>query len=103
MDICGEGGEDGAGVVGAYFVYGASVRHHDQRTLAPNEFVGGGVVGAASWERRSHVGGEEEEEKGVEEDVEEGEEEGTEMGEEGEGKVWKAKRTLRKLVFLSLR
>ncbi len=31
--------------MGAYIFYAASKRHHDQGTLASNEFVGDGVIG----------------------------------------------------------
>lgn len=55
------------------------------------------LSGAASWERRSR----EEEEEKSEEDTEVDEEEGAEIGDSQGGKVWKPKRTLRKLVSIS--
>jgi striatin 1/3/4 len=59
---------------------------------------GSGISGAASWERRSR---EEEEESKPEEEQEVEEEEGTDIGEGEGGKMWKAKRTLRKSVSSS--
>ena len=55
----------------------------------------GPISGAASWERRSR---EEEDESKSDEEPEVEDEEGTEIGEGESGKVWKAKRTLRKSV-----
>lgn len=56
---------------------------------------GSAISGAASWERRSR---EEEDEGKNDDEPEVEEEEGTEIGESESGKVWKAKRTLRKSV-----
>ena len=58
--------------------------------------MGPAVPGAASWERRSQH--DEEEVAKSEEEPEVEEEEGTEIGDGESGKLWKAKRTLRKLV-----
>lgn len=56
---------------------------------------GPSISGAASWERRNR----EDDEDGKEEDAEVEDEDSSVIGEGDGAKVWKAKRTLRKLVF----
>lgn len=64
-----------------------------------SQLGGTAASGAASWERRSQP--DEEEAVKPEEEPEVEEEEGTEIGDSEGGKVWKAKRTLRKSVSIS--